>query len=77
MVNADSESVKLARDGRHWNASEDAVAGLYLRVGKRQAVRAPWFSARGLGVSPLRSGHRGLHANDAIARGTSPPFPAP
>jgi len=28
MFHLDSESVKLARDGRHRNASEDVIAGL-------------------------------------------------
>jgi hypothetical protein len=31
----DSESVRLARDGRHWNASEDVIAGLSFAVNTR------------------------------------------
>jgi hypothetical protein len=29
---ANMESVKLARDGRHWNASEDVIAGFSFAV---------------------------------------------
>ncbi len=38
MFHLDSESVKLARDGRHWNASEDDVAGLSFAVNTRPLV---------------------------------------
>jgi hypothetical protein len=35
MFRLDSESVRLARDGRHWKASEDVIAGLSFAVKNR------------------------------------------
>jgi hypothetical protein len=42
------ESVKLARDGRHWNASEDVIAGFSFAV----SIPAAYSSS---GAERLRS----------------------
>lgn len=32
MLHLVSENVRLARDGRHWDASEDVIAGFFFAV---------------------------------------------